>query len=68
LRAEWAKIRDNSPVTTALQTLGNVQSAQEQLLKYLNTISNNRWLVLKVCAHVTVGGLVMWPWDAGCGN
>ncbi|KAF5828235.1 hypothetical protein DUNSADRAFT_18004 [Dunaliella salina] len=29
-------------------TLSNVTSAQAQLLKYLNTISSNRWLVLKV--------------------
>lgn len=29
-------------------TLQNVTSAQAQLLKYLNTVSNNRWLVLKV--------------------
>jgi len=29
-------------------TLSNVTSAQAQLLKYLNTVSNNRWLVLKV--------------------
>ncbi len=29
-------------------TLANVTSAQAQLLKYLNTISSNRWLVLKV--------------------
>ena len=31
-------------------TLSNVTSAQAQLLKYLNTVSNNRWLVLKVFA------------------
>ena len=29
-------------------TLHNVNNAQNQLLKYLNTISNNRWLMLKV--------------------
>lgn len=29
-------------------TLSNVTGAQAQLLKYLNTISSNRWLVLKV--------------------
>lgn len=30
------------------ETLSNVDSAKAQLLKYLNTISNNRWLLLKV--------------------
>lgn len=29
-------------------TLANVDSAQAQLLKYLNTISSNRWLVMKI--------------------
>lgn len=29
-------------------TLSNVTSAQAQLVKYLNTISSNRWLILKV--------------------
>jgi syntaxin 5 len=29
-------------------TLANVDSAQAQLLKYLNGISSNRWLVMKV--------------------
>jgi syntaxin 5 len=29
-------------------TLANVNDAQAQLLKYLNTISSNRWLVMKV--------------------
>jgi len=29
-------------------TLANVTNAQAQLLKYLNTISSNRWLVMKV--------------------
>ncbi|KAK9839703.1 hypothetical protein WJX81_007141 [Elliptochloris bilobata] len=29
-------------------TLENVNQAQAQLLKYLNTISSNRWLILKV--------------------
>ncbi|MEW5306780.1 MAG: hypothetical protein WDW36_009218 [Sanguina aurantia] len=29
-------------------TLGNVTSAQAQLVKYLSTISSNRWLILKV--------------------
>jgi syntaxin 5 len=29
-------------------TLTNVEAGQAQLLKYLNTISSNRWLVLKV--------------------
>ena len=30
------------------ETLSNVDSAQTQLLKYLNTISSNRWLVMKI--------------------
>ena len=30
-------------------TLANVTDAQAQLLKYLNTISSNRWLIMKVC-------------------
>lgn len=29
-------------------TLSNVENAQTQLLKYLNTISSNRWLVMKI--------------------
>ena len=29
-------------------TLANVDSAQAQLLKYMNSISSNRWLVMKV--------------------
>ena len=29
-------------------TLANVDSAQAQLLKYLNSISSNRWLIMKV--------------------
>lgn len=28
--------------------LGNVDAGQAQLLKYLNTISSNRWLIMKV--------------------
>ncbi len=32
------------------ETLANVDSAKAQLMKYLNSISNNRWLVLKVFA------------------
>lgn len=31
-------------------TLTNVESAHSQLLKYMNSISNNRWLVMKVFA------------------
>ncbi|ABO98667.1 predicted protein, partial [Ostreococcus lucimarinus CCE9901] len=31
-------------------TLANVDSAQTQLLKYLNTVSSNRWLILKIFA------------------
>ena len=31
-------------------TLANVDAGQGQLLKYLNTISSNRWLVMKVLA------------------
>lgn len=30
------------------ETMGNVDNAKAQLLKYLNNISNNRWLMLKV--------------------
>lgn len=30
------------------ETLTNVEAGQEQLLKYLNTISSNRWLIMKV--------------------
>jgi len=29
-------------------TLANVDNAQTQLLKYLNTVSSNRWLILKL--------------------
>ena len=35
-------------------TLENVNQAQAQLLKYLNTISSNRWLILKVRARARV--------------
>ena len=28
--------------------LANVDAGQAQLLKYLNTISSNRWLIMKV--------------------
>ena len=35
-------------------TLSNVESAQTQLLKYLNTISSNRWLVMKIFAVLMV--------------
>ena len=31
-------------------SLQNVDSAQAQLLKYLNSISSNRWLIMKVFA------------------
>ena len=30
------------------ETLGNVDNAQTQLLKYLNSISSNRWLIMKI--------------------
>lgn len=30
------------------ETLANVDSAQNQLLKYMNSISSNRWLIMKV--------------------
>lgn len=30
------------------ETLSNVDSAQDQLLKYLNSISSNRWLIMKI--------------------
>lgn len=35
-------------------TLSNVDSAQTQLLKYLDTISSNRWLVMKIFAVLMV--------------
>ena len=35
-------------------TLSNVESAQTQLLKYLDTISSNRWLVMKIFAVLMV--------------
>ena len=35
-------------------TLTNVDSAQAQLLKYLNSISSNRWLVMKIFAVLLV--------------
>lgn len=34
--------------------LANVTSAQAQLLKYLNTISSNRWLVMRIFAALIV--------------
>jgi syntaxin 5 len=30
------------------ESLTNVEGAQTQLLKYLNSISSNRWLILKI--------------------
>lgn len=30
------------------ETFSNVDSAQEQLLKYLKSITSNRWLVMKI--------------------
>ena len=30
------------------ETLSNVDSAQDQLLKYLNSVSSNRWLIMKI--------------------
>lgn len=36
------------------ESLANVDSAQAQLLKYLNSISSNRWLILKVFAVLVV--------------
>ena len=35
-------------------TLSNVESAQTQLLKYLDTISSNRWLFMKISAVLMV--------------
>ena len=35
-------------------TLANVTNAQAQLLKYLNTISSNRWLIMKVFAVLLI--------------
>ena len=31
-------------------TLANVDNAQTQLLKYLNSVSSNRWLIMKIFA------------------
>ena len=31
-------------------TLANVDNAQTQLLKYLDTVSSNRWLIMKIFA------------------
>lgn len=36
------------------ETMTNVDSAKAQLLKYFNSISNNRWLFLKVFSVLTV--------------
>lgn len=36
------------------ETLVNVDNAKAQLLKYLNTISSNRWLVMKVFGVLTM--------------
>uniref|UniRef100_A0A453E969 t-SNARE coiled-coil homology domain-containing protein n=1 Tax=Aegilops tauschii subsp. strangulata TaxID=200361 RepID=A0A453E969_AEGTS len=30
------------------ETVANVEGAQGQLLKYLNSISSNRWLMMKI--------------------
>ena len=30
------------------QSVANVDSAQTQLLKYLNSVSSNRWLIMKI--------------------
>ncbi len=30
------------------ETIGNVDNAQVQLMKYLETITSNRWLILKI--------------------
>lgn len=47
----------NSPKFTALarridenmdETLSNVEGAQGQLVRYLNSISSNRWLMIKI--------------------
>lgn len=36
------------------ETLQNVEGAQAHLLKYLNTISSNRWLIMKIFAVLMV--------------
>jgi syntaxin 5 len=36
------------------ETLANVDSAKQQLMKYLNSISSNRWLMLKVFSVLVV--------------
>jgi superoxide dismutase len=61
------------------ETLGNVDNAKAQLMKYLNNISSNRWLMMKVrdvgsCGRqsrvLAVGGLfrvgfVECGWEVG---
>jgi syntaxin 5 len=37
------------------ETLGNVDNAKAQLMKYLNNISGNRWLMMKVGAVGSCG-------------
>ena len=36
------------------EALANVDSAQTQLLRYMNSISSNRWLVMKIFAILMV--------------
>lgn len=36
------------------ETVSNVDAAQAQLLRYLNTISSNRWLFMKIFAVLVV--------------
>mmetsp|Transcript_699 Transcript_699/g.1675 ORF Transcript_699/g.1675 Transcript_699/m.1675 type:complete len:91 (+) Transcript_699:336-608(+) len=36
------------------ESLQNVEGAQAQLLKYLNAISSNRWLIMKIFAVLVV--------------
>lgn len=43
LTADVCRIDENMD-----ESLSNVEGAQNQLLKYLDSISSNRWLILKI--------------------
>ena len=52
-RFSFAQVQEQGELTIRIDeniddTLANVDSAQAQLLKYMNSISSNRWLVMKV--------------------
>lgn len=49
----WTQVQEQGELAIRIdenvdETLANVDSAQAQLLKYLNSISSNRWLVMKI--------------------